>query len=80
MFSTFHDELQYIFLEKNFIFMDFFWLLKMPELTSFESFLLLETKEISFALPQMTSVPTSLTAKKTMKMTFFSKKIYCNSS
>ncbi len=23
MFSTFHDELQYIFLDKNFIFMDF---------------------------------------------------------
>ncbi len=28
----------------------------------------------------MTPVPASLTAKKTMKMTFFSKKIYCISS
>ena len=35
---------------------------------------------MSFTLTQMTSVPTSLTAKKTMKMKFFSKKIYCNSS
>ncbi len=28
----------------------------------------------------MTSIPASLTAKKIMKMKFFSKKIYCNSS
>ena len=57
-----------------------FLAVKDTELTPFKLFLKLETKEISFALPQMTSVPTSLTAKKTMNMKFFSKKIYCISS
>ena len=49
----------------------------MSELTSFEAmqmrFLLFRATK----MPQMTSVPTSLTAKKTIKMKFFSKKIYC---
>ncbi len=31
-------------------------------------------------MTQMTSVPASLAAKKSMKMKFCSKKIYCNSS
>ena len=69
MFSTFRDEKQNIF-----------WLLKMSELTSFKAmqmrFLLFRATKTT----QMTSVPASLTAEKTLKMKFFSKKIYCISS
>ena len=77
MFSTFHDELQYIFFVEKLHLHGLSS--KMSELTSFEAmqirFLLFRATKMT----QMTSVPASLTAKKTMKMKFFSKKIYCNS-
>ena len=80
MFSTFHDELQYIFLEKNFIFMVFLAVKDVGTNVAFEAmqmrFLLFRATKMT----QMTSVPASLTAKKSIKMKFFSKKIYRNSS
>ena len=55
MFSTFRDEMQYVFLEKSFNIM-------------------------VFVVVKDAGTDVSLTAKKTMKMKFFSKKIYCISS
>ena len=73
MFSTFHDELQHIFLEKTLSSWSF-WLLKMSELTSSEAMQMRFVLFRATKMTRMTLVPASLTAKKTMKMKFFSKK------
>ncbi len=74
MFSTFHDELQYISLEKNFIFMVFLAVKDAGTDVIWVIFVAQNKRNlICVAL-------NDVRAKKTMKMKFFSKKIYYISS
>ncbi len=73
IFSTFKDEVQYIFLERNFIFVVF---LPVKVTGSGAKLGIFVSRKILRHFCEKQKLPVTLPAKNTTKMKFFSKKIY----